>query len=87
MADGLVQPGEDIPYMPNAIPGQIKVKDINGYTYNEDGTFKTDEHGLPMVLMIIPPLFMHLMLILITQKTADFSLLSAGKLRITAYIT
>lgn len=49
VADGLVQPGEEIPYMPNAIPGQIKVKDINGYTYNEDGTFKTDEHGLPIL--------------------------------------
>ena len=49
VADGLVQPGEEIPYMPNAIAGQIKVKDINGYSYNADGTFKTDEHGLPIL--------------------------------------
>ena len=49
VADGLVQPGEEIPYMPNAIAGQVKVKDINGYSYNEDGTFKTDEHGLPIL--------------------------------------
>ena len=35
--------------MPNAIAGQVKVKDINGYSYNEDGTFKTDEHGLPIL--------------------------------------
>lgn len=49
VADGLVQPGEEIPYMPNAIPGQIKVKDINGYTYNSDGTFQTDEHGVPIL--------------------------------------
>ena len=49
VADGLVQPGEVIDYMPNAIPGQIKVKDINGYTYNEDGTFQVDEHGVPIL--------------------------------------
>ena len=49
VADGLVQPGEEIPHMPNAIAGQIKVKDINGYSYNADGTFKTDEHGLPIL--------------------------------------
>lgn len=49
VADGLVQPGEEVPWMPNALPGQIKVKDNNGYIYNEDGTFKTDEHGLPIL--------------------------------------
>lgn len=49
--DGLVQPGEEnsISFMPNALPGQVKVKDINGYTYNPDGTFVTDEHGIPVL--------------------------------------
>lgn len=33
--DGLVQPGESVPHMPNAIPGTQKIKDIAGY--NERG--------------------------------------------------
>lgn len=49
VADGLVQPDEVVPHMPNAIAGQLKVKDINGYTYNPDGTFVTDEHGIPVL--------------------------------------
>lgn len=49
ISDGLVKPDEVIPYMPNAIAGQIKVKDINGYVKNEDGTYKTDEHGIPLL--------------------------------------
>ncbi len=34
--------------MPGALPGQVKIKDINGYVYNEDGSIKVDEHGIPM---------------------------------------
>lgn len=49
IADGLVQPGEEVPHMPGAIPGQVKLKDIRGYVYNEDGSYKTDEHGLPIL--------------------------------------
>lgn len=49
LSDGLVKPGEEIPHMPGAIPGQIKIKDINGYVFNEDGTYKTDEHGIPIL--------------------------------------
>lgn len=49
LTDGLVQPGEEIPSMPGAIPGQIKIRDINGYVFNADGTYKTDEHGIPVL--------------------------------------
>ncbi len=48
LSDGLVQPGEKIDHMPGALPGQVKIKDINGYVYNEDGSIKVDEHGIPM---------------------------------------
>ena len=34
--------------MPGALPGQVKLKDIDGYAYNEDGTYKTDKHGIPL---------------------------------------
>ena len=49
VADGLVQPGEVVPHMPDALPGQVKIKDISGYVYNDDGTYKVDEHGLPIL--------------------------------------
>lgn len=48
VSDGLVQPGEDVPWMTNALPGQVKIKDINGFVYNEDGSYKVDEHGIPL---------------------------------------
>lgn len=48
LSDGLIQPGEDVPYQKGAIPGQVKLKDINGYVYNDDGTYKVDEHGIPL---------------------------------------
>ncbi len=44
-SDGLVQPGEVIPHMPNAIPGQVKIKDRNGYAKDADGNFLTDDKG------------------------------------------
>lgn len=48
LSDGLVQPGETIGHMPGALPGQVKIKDIDGYVYNTDGSIKVDEHGIPM---------------------------------------
>lgn len=48
VSDGLVQPGETIEYMPDAIPGQVKIKDIDGYVYNSDGSIQVDEHGIPL---------------------------------------
>lgn len=40
--DGFVQPGETIPYMPGALPGTQKIKDINGYDANNNLTGKPD---------------------------------------------
>ncbi len=48
LSDGLVQPGENVDWMPGALPGQVKIKDINGYVYNNDGSVKVDEHGIPL---------------------------------------
>lgn len=48
LSDGLVQPGEKIDHMPGAIPGQVKIKDIDGYVYESNGSIKVDEHGIPM---------------------------------------
>jgi TonB-linked SusC/RagA family outer membrane protein len=48
LSDGLVQPGESVPWMKGAIPGQVKIKDIDGYVYNTDGTYQVDEHGIPL---------------------------------------
>ena len=46
LSDGLVQPGESIPYMLGAIPGQVKIKDIDGFLYDADGNYVVDEHGI-----------------------------------------
>ena len=48
LSDGLIQPGENVEWMPGSIPGQVKLKDINGYVYNEDGSVKVDNHGIPL---------------------------------------
>ena len=34
--------------MPGALPGQVKIKDIDGYVYESDGSIKVDKHGIPM---------------------------------------
>lgn len=34
--------------MPGALPGQVKIKDIDGYVYEADGSIKVDGHGIPM---------------------------------------
>jgi TonB-linked SusC/RagA family outer membrane protein len=44
LSDGLVQVGETVPHQPGAVPGMIKLKDIDGFDYNPDGSIKTDEN-------------------------------------------
>ena len=46
VSDGLVQAGETISYMPGAIPGQVKIKDIDGFLYDDDGNYVVNEHGI-----------------------------------------
>ncbi len=48
LSDGLIQPGETVDYMPGALPGDVKIKDINGYVYNDDGTVQVDKYGIPL---------------------------------------
>lgn len=48
LSDGLVQPNENVAHMPGALPGQVKIKDIDGYVYNDDGSIKVDKHGIPL---------------------------------------
>ncbi len=48
VSDGLIQDGETVDAMPGAVPGQVKIKDMDGYVYNEDGTMKVDKHGIPV---------------------------------------
>lgn len=44
--DGLVQPGQDYPHLPNSKPGSINYLDINGFEYEDDGkTIKRDAEG------------------------------------------
>lgn len=40
--DGIVQAGETVPHMPNAVPGNAKVKDINGFDENMNYTGQPD---------------------------------------------
>jgi hypothetical protein len=47
LSDGLVKVGETIPYMPGAIPGTIKIKDVNGYLLDNDGNRVLDANGKP----------------------------------------
>lgn len=48
LSDGLIQAGETVDWMPGALPGQVKIKDIDGYVYNEDGSIKVDKYGIPL---------------------------------------
>ena len=48
LSDGIIQEGEKVDWMPGSIPGQVKIKDIDGYLYNEDGSYKVDKHGIPL---------------------------------------
>ncbi|MDR0995146.1 MAG: TonB-dependent receptor, partial [Tannerella sp.] len=49
LSDGLIKEGEKVPWMPGALPGQVKLKDINGYEYNSDGSVKVDSRGFPIL--------------------------------------
>lgn len=48
LSDGLIQEGESVPWQSGAKPGQVKMKDIDGFVYNADGSIKYDEKGFPM---------------------------------------
>jgi TonB-linked SusC/RagA family outer membrane protein len=50
VSDGLVQPGEAVPHMPGALPGAIKLLDLNGYLYDSEGVMVRDADGRPMYL-------------------------------------
>ncbi len=43
--DGIVQPGESIPHMPNVRPGNVKVKDVNGFQKDQNEDFVLDADG------------------------------------------
>lgn len=45
VSDGLVKEGEAVSHMPGAIPGQIKLKDLNGYKRDAAGNPVVDERG------------------------------------------
>ncbi len=49
-ADGLIRPGETVSYMPGALPGSIKIKDIDGYLYDAEGKLVRDADGRPKYL-------------------------------------
>jgi TonB-linked SusC/RagA family outer membrane protein len=48
LSDGLIQPGETLPHMPGGLPGQVKLKDLDGFDYNSDGSIKVDKNGKPL---------------------------------------
>ena len=48
VSDGLIKENETVPHMAGSVPGQVKLKDIDGYAYNEDGTMKVDKYGIPV---------------------------------------
>lgn len=48
LSDGLIQAGETVEWMKGALPGQVKIKDIDGYVYNDDGSYKVDQYGIPL---------------------------------------
>jgi TonB-linked SusC/RagA family outer membrane protein len=44
-SDGLIQPGQVPDYMPAAVPGQVKLLDMNGYQKDTNGNRMVDENG------------------------------------------
>ncbi len=48
LSDGIIQAGETVSHMPGSIPGQVKIKDIDGFRYNADGSVAVDERGFPL---------------------------------------
>ena len=45
LSDGLIQIGETISYMPNAKPGQVKLKDVDGFKRDESGNLIYDANS------------------------------------------
>lgn len=45
VSDGLIQPGDDVSYMPGAVVGTIKLKDLNGWLKDETGKYILDMNG------------------------------------------
>lgn len=45
IADGVMQIGEVVPAQPDLYPGQIKIKDVNGFVRDAQGNPVTDEKG------------------------------------------
>ncbi|CAC9974903.1 SusC/RagA family TonB-linked outer membrane protein [Flavobacterium panici] len=46
IADGIMQIGEVVPAQPDLYPGQIKIKDLNGFVRDASGNPVTDEKGV-----------------------------------------
>ncbi len=45
LSDGVMQIGETVPAQPDLFPGQIKIKDINGFSRDGEGNPIVDENG------------------------------------------
>lgn len=45
LSDGLIQVGESLPHLPDAPPGSINVRDINGWLTDNNGNPVLDENG------------------------------------------
>lgn len=46
ISDGIMQIGEVVPAQPDLYPGQIKIKDVNGFVRDNAGNPVTDENGV-----------------------------------------
>lgn len=47
LSDGLIQVGETVDHMPGSLPGQVKIKDIDGFLLDSKGNIVVDENGKP----------------------------------------
>jgi TonB-linked SusC/RagA family outer membrane protein len=45
LSDGIMQIGDDVPAQPDLFPGQIKIKDVNGFVRDDAGNPVVDENG------------------------------------------
>lgn len=48
LSDGIIQSGETVSHMKGSVPGQVKLKDIDSFLYNTDGSVQVDETGKPL---------------------------------------
>ena len=46
LSDGIMQIGDVVPAQPDLLPGQIKIKDVNGFLRDNAGNPVTDENGV-----------------------------------------